>query len=155
MTVVLNKKNKKPELLAPAGSMEKLRIALLYGADAVYIGGTEFGLRAYASNFDIAEIAEAAAFAHELGKKVYVTVNIFAHNNDIERLSDYLREIAAAGVDAIIVSDLGVFDIAIDDCPALEGLDGVAFQAHGCLPARDKFHDLDRRGTKINAQQRR
>lgn len=119
MTVVLNNKNKKPELLAPAGSMEKLRIALLYGADAVYIGGTEFGLRAYASNFDIAEIAEAAAFAHELGKKVYVTVNIFAHNNDIERLSDYLREIAAAGVDAIIVSDLGVFDIARKTVPEL------------------------------------
>ena len=119
MTVVLNKKNKKPELLAPAGSMEKLRIALLYGADAVYIGGTEFGLRAYASNFDIAEIAEAAAFAHGLGKKVYVTVNIFAHNNDIERLADYLREISAAGVDAILVSDLGVFDIARKTVPEL------------------------------------
>ena len=69
----------KPELLAPAGNMEKCKIALRYGADAVYLGGKMFGLRAFANNFSIEEIAEAAAYAHGLGKKVYVTVNIFAH----------------------------------------------------------------------------
>ena len=77
---------KKPELLAPAGNMEKCKMALLYGADAVYLGGNKFGLRAYAANFSIAEIKEAVVFAHGLGKKVYVTVNIFAHNEDIADL---------------------------------------------------------------------
>lgn len=80
----------KPELLAPAGNMEKCKIALRYGADAVYLGGKMFGLRAFANNFSIEEIAEAAAYAHGLGKKVYVTVNIFAHNEDLARLPDYL-----------------------------------------------------------------
>ena len=75
----------KPELLAPAGNMEKCKIALRYGADAVYLGGKMFGLRAFANNFSIEEIAEAAAYAHGLGKKVYVTVNIFAHNEDLAR----------------------------------------------------------------------
>lgn len=74
----------KPELLAPAGNMEKCKMALRYGADAVYLGGKMFGLRAFANNFEIDEIKEAADFAHSLGKKVYVTVNIFAHNSDIE-----------------------------------------------------------------------
>ena len=81
------RKFQKPELLAPAGNMEKLRMALLYGADAVYLGGKLFGLRAFASNFSTEEMKEAVCFAHSLQKKVYVTVNIFAHNDDIDRKS--------------------------------------------------------------------
>ena len=81
---------KKPELLAPAGNMEKLKMALLYGADAVYLGGKSFGLRAFGGNFSREELKEAVEFAHNLGKKVYVTVNIFPHNIDVEALPDYL-----------------------------------------------------------------
>ena len=99
----------KPELLAPAGSMEKGKMALLYGADAIYLGGKLFGLRAFANNFDLAEIAEMAEYAHKLGKKVYVTVNIFAHNDEINQLPDYLRGLEAAKVDALLISDLGVW----------------------------------------------
>ncbi|MBR4909569.1 MAG: U32 family peptidase [Acidaminococcaceae bacterium] len=102
----------KPELLAPAGSMEKLRMALLYGADAVYLGGKLFGLRAFASNFSTEELKEAVAFAHSLHKKVYVTVNIFAHNEDINALPDYLCSLEEAGADALLISDLGVWNVA-------------------------------------------
>ncbi|WP_405381557.1 U32 family peptidase [Phascolarctobacterium sp.] len=102
----------KPELLAPAGSMEKGKMALLYGADAIYLGGKMFGLRAFANNFDLPEIAEITEYAHSLGKKVYVTVNIFAHNEDIDKLPDYLRGLEAAKVDALLISDLGVWATA-------------------------------------------
>lgn len=102
----------KPELLAPAGNMEKGKMALLYGADAIYLGGKMFGLRAFANNFSIEEIAEMAEYAHSLGKKVYVTVNIFAHNEDIDRLPDYLRSLEQARVDALLISDLGVWTTA-------------------------------------------
>ena len=107
----------KPELLAPAGNMEKGKMALLYGADAIYLGGKMFGLRAFANNFSMEEIAEMAAYAHSLGKKVYVTVNIFAHNEDIDRLPDYLRGLAAAKVDALLISDLGVWQTAREVVP--------------------------------------
>ena len=92
----------RPELLAPAGNMEKCKMALRYGADAVYLGGKMFGLRAFANNFELDEIKEACDFAHSLGKKVYVTVNIFAHNSDIEKLPDYLLGLqkATAGLSA-------------------------------------------------------
>lgn len=106
------KLTKKPELLAPAGSMEKGRFALLYGADAIYLGGKAFGLRAFANNFELDEIAAMADYAHSLGKKVYVTVNIFAHNEDIAKLPDYLRGLAGARVDALLISDLGVWATA-------------------------------------------
>ena len=109
----------KPELLAPAGNMEKCKIALRYGADAVYLGGKMFGLRAFANNFSIEEIAEAAAYAHGLGKKVYVTVNIFAHNEDLARLPDYLLELQQAGVDALLISDLGVWNVARQTVPEM------------------------------------
>ena len=99
----------KPELLAPAGNMEKGKMALLYGADAIYLGGKLFGLRAFANNFSLEEIAEMAEYAHSFGKKVYVTVNIFAHNEDIDRLPDYLRGLQQAKVDALLISDLGVW----------------------------------------------
>ncbi|MDD2435463.1 MAG: U32 family peptidase [Bacilli bacterium] len=108
----MNKIIKKPELLAPAGDIERLKIALLYGADAVYIGGSMFGLRANAINFSIDEIKESVTFAHDLGKKVYVTVNIILHNEEIDLLVDYLKELDRIGVDAIIISDPTVLSLA-------------------------------------------
>lgn len=102
----------KLELLAPAGNLEKLKIALIYGADAVYVGGKKFGLRAYGGNFTDEELQEGVEFAHSMNRKVYVTVNIFAHNDDIEELPAYLKYLEKIGVDAILVSDLGVFSLA-------------------------------------------
>lgn len=102
----------KPELLAPAGDLERLKIACLYGADAVYIGGNLFSLRANAINFSIDEIKEGLAFAHNLNKKVYVTVNIVLHNKELKFLVDYLKQLDDIGVDAIIVSDPSVIMLA-------------------------------------------
>jgi len=102
------------ELLAPAGNFEKLQAALIYGADAVYIGGKNFNLRAYGDNFDESEILKAVALTHNLNKKIYVTVNIFAGNDDFEELAAYLKFLDDAGVDAVLISDLGVFDLAKD-----------------------------------------
>ena len=93
------------ELLAPAGNLERLKIALLYGADAVYFGGRNYSLRANAKNLSLNEIKEACVYAHKLKKKVYVTVNIVFHNEDVQGLKEYLIELAKCGVDAIIVSD--------------------------------------------------
>lgn len=103
----------KPELLAPAGDLERLKWAIIYGADAVYIGGPAFGLRANAQNFTIEDIKEGVEFAHKRGKKVYVTVNIVLHNEEGEKLLDYLKELEKTEIDAIIVSDLAVMDIAL------------------------------------------
>ena len=103
---------KKPELLAPAGNMEKLKMALIYGADAVYLGGKAFGLRAFGGNFDYDELKEAVDFAHKLGRKVYVTVNIFPHNNDMEKLPEYLAYLNEIKVDAMLIADLGIFTLA-------------------------------------------
>lgn len=103
---------KKPELLAPAGNMEKLKMALLYGADAVYLGGKAFGLRAFGGNFTNEEMREAVNFAHSMEKKIYVTVNIFPHNSDIAKLPEYLSFLNEIQVDAILVADLGVFTLA-------------------------------------------
>ena len=97
---------KKIELLSPAGDLERLKIALLYGADAVYIGGKDYSLRANANNFSIEEIKEACDFAHKLSKKVYLTLNIVFHNEDIEGVYDYIKNVVKAGIDAFIVSDL-------------------------------------------------
>jgi len=93
------------ELLAPAGNLEKLKVAFLYGADAVYIGGKNYSLRANATNFSIEEIKEACEFAHQMGKKVYVTVNIIFHNDNIEGLVAYLKDLESCRVDAVISSD--------------------------------------------------
>ena len=109
----------KPELLAPAGTLEKLKYAVQYGADAVYIAGKKYGLRAFAGNFSPEEMAEGVAFAHERGVKVYVTINVFAHNADFEGLEDYLRELLALKVDAVIVSDPGIIRIARMQVPDL------------------------------------
>ena len=103
----------KPELLAPAGDLERLKIALLYGADAVYCGGPSFGLRANAINFTFEELKEGVAFAHSLNKKVYVTVNIVLHNKEGKELLDYLKNIEETKCDAIIVSDPYIVDFAL------------------------------------------
>ena len=105
-------KDKKIELLAPAGDLEKLKWAVLYGADAVYLGGVNYSLRANAKNFTLKEIKEGVKFAHEHGVKVYVTVNIVFHNNDVNGFEDYLKELDKIGVDAVIFSDPLVIDIA-------------------------------------------
>ena len=99
------------ELLAPAGDLERLKIACLYGADAIYIGGQNYGLRANALNFSLDDIKEAVVFAHSLNKKVYVTVNIVFHDKDLEGLRDYLKKLDEIGVDAIIVSDVVVMEL--------------------------------------------
>ena len=106
---------KKVELLAPAGNLERLKIALLYGADAVYFGGINYSLRANAKNLDISEIEEACKYAHNLGKKVYVTVNIVFHTEDTLGVTDYLKDLEKCGVDAIIVSDPLIIDIIHDN----------------------------------------
>lgn len=98
------------ELLAPAGNLERLKIAYLYGADACYLGGYRFSLRANAINFSIEELKEATEFAHSLNKKIYITVNIVLHNKDLEGLKEYLKELESIGVDAVIVSDIAVID---------------------------------------------
>jgi len=110
----------KPELLAPAGDLEKLRTAIVYGADAVYLGGQAFSLRASAGNFGEAEMVEGLYYAHSAGVRVYVAVNIFARNSDFGELGEYLHWLEAVGVDAIIVSDPGVFSIARKVAPKLE-----------------------------------
>jgi putative protease len=102
----------KPELLAPAGDLERVKVALLYGADAVYIGGTKFSLRYRASNFTLPEIREAVAYAHGMGKKIYVTANIVFHDEDLPGLDDYLTELETIGVDAVIASSPYVIDRA-------------------------------------------
>ena len=121
---------KKPELLAPAGSMEKCKMALIYGADAVYLGGKNFGLRAFAGNFSLEEIGEAVAFAHTLGKKVYVTVNIFPHNEDLTGLPEYLQSLAELKVDGLLISDLGIWSIAREVVPQMPL--HVSTQANSC-----------------------
>lgn len=103
---------KKPELLAPAGDLERLKVALNYGADAVYFGGTMFGLRANAINFTMEDIKEGTKYAHDLGKKVYVTVNIVLHNKELEGILEYLKELDKIGVDGIIVCDPYIVQLA-------------------------------------------
>ena len=111
---------KKAELLVPAGSLEVLKIAVIYGADAVYIGGESFGLRAKAHNFDREEMTEGIRFAHDHGVKVYVTVNIFAHNRDLEGIREYLAELKEVKPDALIISDPAVFTMAREICPEID-----------------------------------
>ncbi|MBQ8590350.1 MAG: U32 family peptidase [Firmicutes bacterium] len=110
----------KIELLAPAGDLEKLKIAIDYGADAVYLAGELFGLRAGAKNFTIEEMEEGVAYAHERGKKVHLTLNIFAHNEDINALETYLDEIAHIPFDAFIISDAGIISLVMEKLPGRE-----------------------------------
>ena len=109
-----------PELLVPASSLEVLQVAVIFGADAVYIGGEAFGLRAKAKNFSKADMAEGIRFAHEHGVKVYVTANILAHNQDLEGVREYFEELKKIGPDALIISDPGVYQIAKEVCPEIE-----------------------------------
>ena len=111
---------RKPELLLPGGSLDVLKVAVLYGADAVYIGGESFGLRAKAKNFSRAEMEEGIAFAHDHGAKVYVTANIFAHDADLEGAAAYFRELSEIGPDAVLVADPGMFMLAKRNAPNLE-----------------------------------
>ncbi|WP_031408093.1 peptidase U32 family protein [Geobacillus vulcani] len=111
---------KKPELLAPAGNLEKLKIAVHYGADAVFIGGQEYSLRANADNFTVEEIREGVEFANRYGAKVYVTANIYAHNENIPGLDDYLRALEDAGVSGIIAADPLIIETARRVAPKLE-----------------------------------
>ena len=108
------------ELLVPASSLEVLKIAVVFGADAVYIGGEAFGLRAKAKNFTHEDMAEGIAFAHEHGVKVYVTVNILAHNDDLPGVREYLQELKELKPDALIIADPGIFTYAREICPEIE-----------------------------------
>ena len=112
--------SRKPELLIPANSLEVLKIAVIYGADAVYVGGEAYGLRAKARNFSMEELKEGIAFAHEHGVRVYVTANILAHNQDLEGVRAYFQELREIKPDALIISDPGVYDIACEICPEIE-----------------------------------
>ncbi len=127
MSVILESKARgrrvkldKPELLAPAGSLEKLKFAVHYGADAVYIGGQKYGLRSNADNFTLDEMREGVAFAAQYGAKVFVATNIYAHNEDIEGLEDYLSALQEVGIAAIIVADPVIIETAKRAAPKLE-----------------------------------
>ena len=109
-----------PELLIPASSLEVLKTAVIFGADAVYIGGEAFGLRAKAKNFSMEDMKKGVEFAHAHGVKVHVTVNILAHNDDLPGVEEYLKELKEVGPDALIIADPGVFELAKEICPEIQ-----------------------------------
>ena len=111
---------RKPEILAPAGNLEKLKIAIDFGADAVYLGGGKLNLRAFAGNFTKEEIAEAVKYCHDRKRKVYVTVNVFARNFDLNGAGEYIKELESLGVDALLISDPGLIAISKEVAPNLE-----------------------------------
>ena len=111
---------RKLELLSPAGDMERLKMSVLYGADAVYLAGTSFGMRSFAGNFTPEELPKAVQFAHDHGVKVHVTVNTMPRNHEVIDLPDYLASLQDAGVDALIVADLGAFTLAGKYAPKCE-----------------------------------
>lgn len=111
---------RRPELLIPASSLEVLKTAVIFGADAVYIGGEAFGLRAKAKNFSKEDMRAGIAFAHEHGARVHVTVNILAHNDDLEGVREYLHELKEMGPDALIIADPAIFDLAGEICPSID-----------------------------------
>ncbi|NMM65599.1 U32 family peptidase [Clostridium sp. P21] len=111
---------KKPELLAPAGNLEKLKMAINFGADAVYLGGSKLNLRAFADNFTDEELKEGLKYAHERGKRVFVTINVFPHNDDLMGLEEYLKKLYDLKVDAVLVSDPGIIMTARETVPELE-----------------------------------
>lgn len=110
----------KPELLAPGGSLEKLKTAIEYGADAVYVGGEAFSLRTAAENFSIEELKEGIEFAHERGKKVYLTANIIPHNDDIKKFENFITEMSPLGFDAVLIADPGMLDIVKELAPEMQ-----------------------------------
>ena len=111
---------RRPELLIPTGDLETLKIAVRYGADAVYLGGEDFSLRAKAKNFSMQELKEGIAFAHAHGVKVYVAVNIFAHNEELGRIRGFFAQLKELGPDALIVSDVGVLMLVKEILPDVE-----------------------------------
>lgn len=112
--------DKRIELLSPAGDLERLKVTLLYGADAVYIGGEKYSLRANATNFSIDEIREGCSFAHKLGKRVHLTLNIVFHNEDMDGVKEYIKEVVDAGIDAFIVSDPFIISYIKENYPEVE-----------------------------------
>ena len=134
-------KRDKPELLAPAGDMERLKMAVLYGADAVYLAGTSFGMRAFAGNFSDEELPQAVAFAHSHGVRVHCTINTMPRNDEAARLPEHLERLADAGVDALIVADLGAFTMAGKYAPRCER--HISTQASICnYETARAWHDL-------------
>ncbi|MCR5625739.1 MAG: U32 family peptidase [Lachnospiraceae bacterium] len=123
-------RSKKPELLIPAKGPEELKVAVSFGADAVYLGGEAFGLRAHAKNFSNEEIAEGIEFAHKRGVKIYITANILAHNKDIVEAADFLKGMKELGPDALIISDPGIFSLAREICPEIDI--HISTQANNC-----------------------
>jgi putative protease len=111
---------KKPELLAPAGNLEKLKMAIIYGADAIYLGGENFGLRAGARNFTLKQLAEGIKFAHDREKRIYLTLNIIPHNEDLVGLPEYITKLKELDLDAVIISDPGVLKIVKNIIPEME-----------------------------------
>ena len=111
---------RKPELLIPASSLEVLKTAVRFGADAVYIGGEAFGLRAKAKNFSPKEMREGIEFAHAYGVRVHVTANILAHNEDLEGAKAYFQELREMKPDALIIADPGMFTLAREICPEID-----------------------------------
>ena len=131
----------KPELLAPAGDMERLKMAVLYGADAVYLAGTSFGMRAFAGNFSDEELPEAVAFAHSHGVRVHCTINTMPRNDEVARLPEHLERLNDAGVDALIVADLGAFTLAGKYAPRCQR--HISTQASICnYETARAWHDL-------------
>ena len=134
-------KRTKPELLAPAGDMERLKMAVLYGADAVYLAGTDFGMRAFAGNFTPDELRQAVGFAHSHGVRVHCTINTMPRNDEVVRLPEHLELLNDAGVDAIIVADLGAFTLAGKYAPKCER--HISTQASICnYETARAWHDL-------------
>ncbi|WP_244833254.1 U32 family peptidase [Clostridium sp. BJN0001] len=111
---------KKPEILAPAGNLDKLKVAIDFGADAVYLGGSRLNLRAFADNFSNEDLIEGVKYAHERGRKVYVTLNVFPHNNDLKGIDSYIKELNDMNVDAVLVSDPAIFMAVKEAAPDLE-----------------------------------
>ena len=107
------------EILSPAGSMDKLKTAFYFGADACYFAGTKYGLRAYAGNFTDDNLKESVEYAHKMGKKAYITVNIIAHNEDFDGMADYIRFLDSIKVDGVIVADIGIIKLIRETCPNL------------------------------------
>ena len=111
---------RQPELLSPAGDLERLRFAIRYGADAVYIGATEFGMRSAPKNFTMEQMHDGVMFAHEYGRRVYLTLNTVPTNEEVARMPDFVRQAAQTGIDAFIVADLGVLSIVKKYAPDVE-----------------------------------
>ncbi|MBQ3587585.1 MAG: U32 family peptidase, partial [Oscillospiraceae bacterium] len=111
---------KKPELLSPAGDLERLKYAFEYGADAVYLGAEEYGMRAAPKNFTLEQLQEAVDIANSLGKKVYLTLNTVPLNSEVEKMPEFIRKIAKIGVHAVIVADIGVLSMVKENAPDME-----------------------------------